>query len=343
MQTVAIIRQATKTKLNVLSFCTHERYQNNMSNVNANFFLFRNPDVKNWDFRYAKLPENHYLLPRIETRLGEDYRKVVESIPRTHNFDLVLSQSKAGQYQIARMLCHALHVPMVTLEHTSPMPGWSQSYLHQIRDTMRGNINVFITDNNRREWGWEGQGVRVIKHAVDTNVFCDGQQERQKSILTVANEYNTRGNILGFDLYKSVTHNLPTRPVGDTPGFSKPANDLQDLVDKYQTTLVFLNTANVSPIPMSLLEAMACGCACVSMSSKAIPEYISHQHNGYLAKNPQQMRNHLEWLLSNPHECHRIGQNAVKTIKQKCDKVRFTNEWNEVLREASQIAYTGDF
>ena len=77
-------------------------------------------------------------------------------------------------------------------------------------------------------------------------------------MLKVANDFVGRGNILGYDLFRRVTDGLPVRIVGETPGLSLPAKDLDDLINEYQTSRISINTAHMSPVPYSVLESSCC-------------------------------------------------------------------------------------
>src|SRR5574343_263546 len=95
-------------KMNILSTVCHERYQNNMKNVNANFYLLKYPNNKEWYNNYAELPENHFILPN-----NYDIRKL--------NLDFCLSHSRYGHFQILDDISRKLNIPLITMEHTLPV------------------------------------------------------------------------------------------------------------------------------------------------------------------------------------------------------------------------------
>jgi hypothetical protein len=332
----AILRQARLTSqstLNILTAPTHERYETILAETGHNFYAYQHPQFKGWATKYAPIPKNYTLLNKsLDTR----------QIPLDLDFDLVLSQNKFGQFQILSQLAQQLHLPVVSLEHTLPVPQWPEQTLQATRQ-MRGNVNVFISDYSIGQWGWkpENNDTCVIRHAVDAELFrplTDEYYPRENHILTVANDYIGRDWCLNFQQYKRVTEGLPRYPVGDTKGLSVPAESTDELVKHYQRSAIFLNTAHISPIPTSLLEAMSCGCACVSIAASEIPHYIEHGVNGFLARNDAEMRSSLEILLRSPQLCKKLGDAARETILDKCNKTRFISEWNEVFyRTASTI------
>lgn len=313
-----ILNLATKTgPFNCLTSPTHERYQSNMDEIDCNFYMFRDEGIKGWTDSYAQLPENHIILP-------ERY------IPRGIDFDFVLSQNRFGQYQKLSAIAQQLQIPLITIEHTLPAPFWTPQFT-KAAGQMRGMVDCYISDFSAKKWGAER--YLVIPHCIDTKVFNSGDNpDRRNHVLSVANDFVNRDYCLNFTQYAKVTQGLPVMPVGDTPGFSKPASSVEELVNFYRTSRIFINTAHWSPIPMSLLEAMACGCACVSVDACAISEYIVHGENGFLANNDEEMRHYLELLLNDEATAMMLGVNAAETIKQKCSKDRFTTNWNNLFR-----------
>lgn len=329
-----IATQTRKTEdkkyFNIVSFATHERHQSSYKLMPHRFYLYRTADnhpikVKDWDYRYAPLVGNHYLLNPV---------KAHDQIPKWLDYDLILSQNKAGQIQISRNLQQIYPVPIISIEHTLPPPETPVEQLKAIKQHLSGDINVFITNYNREKWGWGPDEAIVIPHGIDTELFSPGNLERKNHILSVANEYPQRDSVLNFSQYQRVTKGLPTCPVGNSPGFSEAAKGVDDLVNYYRSSRIFINTAHVSPIPMALLEALSCGCACVSCDASAIGEYITHGVNGFLAKNDKEMRDYLELLLLDENLAKELGQNASKSIREKCSLRVFTDRWEEVFQLA---------
>jgi glycosyltransferase involved in cell wall biosynthesis len=79
------------------------------------------------------------------------------------------------------------------------------------------------------------------------------------------------------------------------------------------------------------MEAMASGCAIVSTNNCMIPEIIQHGENGLLADTADELRASCQYLLNNPDESRRLGQNAQDTIKEKYNLERFVHNWNELF------------
>lgn len=306
---------------NIATSPTHERQETCMCLTNANFYSFWRTGIKQWNTQFGAVPHNYhlmYLLP--------------EQFPIWLDIDLVLSQNKFGQLQYLAPIAQRLQIPLISMEHTLPVPHWRPIDIENVCK-MRGNINIFIADFQLEAWNWKDRGdTFILRHCVENNLFKPGLQSRNNHILTVANDYIGRDMFLNFKQYQTVTEGLPVYPVGDTPGLSQAAKNVTELVNAYQTSRIFLNTAHWSPIPTSLLEAMSCGCACVSCATCAIPDYIKDGENGLLARNDKEMKEKLLLLLNDEELATQLGNNARNTILDKCSPERYIEDLNNIFK-----------
>ena len=331
----SILRASTRDpneKLNILTFPTHERYETGLAKTGHNFYAYRAEGIKDWNETYAPLPENYTLL---NPNMGN------AQLPTHVDFDLVLSQNKFGQFQKAQELAALLHLPLVSLEHTLPVPEWGDNIMNAVQN-MRGNVNIFISSFSIGEWGWEDkQDTAVITHGIDTDLFCTTDKDRDQQILSVVNDWINRDWCCGFGIWQRVIDGLPYKVVGDTPGLSEPAASTEELVATYQNNRIFLNTSTISPVPTALMEAMSCGCAVVSTDTCMIPEVIEHGVNGFITNDENQMKQHLVDLLNDEAMCKEIGQNARKTIVENYSMDTFVSNWDKTLRIAADIPFRG--
>ena len=300
------------TKLNILTCPTHEAYETNLCKTGHEFFAVRGEGIKDWERKYRPLPSNYTLLNN--------------SIPPV-DFDLVLSQNRFGQYPVLSKLAQELNLPLICLEHTLPVPSWPFEYKMQINN-MRGFKNIYISEFSTQQWGAQGD---VIHHGIDTEVFKPTNLDRKPVLLSVVNDWINRDVFCGHKLWQNVTQGLPVKPVGATPGLSEPAKSLEELVEFYNTHQIFLNTSLISPVPTSLMEAMACECAVVSTNTCMIPEVIEHGVSGFLCNTPEELRFYSEKLLNNPELCREMGKNARKRIQEKFGVDKFVNQWNTMF------------
>jgi glycosyltransferase involved in cell wall biosynthesis len=324
-----ILRDATRhpeEPLNILTFPTHERYQTNLALTGHNFYLWQKPGViKPWVKDYGPVPQNTTLL---------NEGKGDEQLPLNLDIDIVLSQNKFGQFEIASKLAEALNVPLISLEHTLPHTSWDKSQVAMLKE-MRGDINVFISEYSRDLWGWKEGEAMIVHHGIDTNLFSPSNVQREERVLSVVNDWINRDWCCGFSLWKLITGypdtTIPVHVIGDTPGLSKPASSTKQLVEEYRKSKVFMNTSVVSPIPTSLLEAMSCGCAVVSTSNCMIPEIIENGKNGYISNVPLELKMYAELLLNNDEVAEEMGKHARDTILNNFSIEDFVSNWNNIF------------
>jgi glycosyltransferase involved in cell wall biosynthesis len=126
---------------------------------------------------------------------------------------------------------------------------------------------------------------------------------------------------------------MSTRLVGNTEGLSEPASSVEELAEEYNKCQVFLNTSTLSPIPTTLLEAMACGCAVVSTATCMIPEIIVHGENGMISNDEQELTSYIQQLMEDEHLRTKIGSAARETILSKFSEGQFIHKWNSLFDE----------
>ena len=316
----SILKSSTRRlgdKFNILTFSTHERYQSNMADVNANFWTINNPKIKSWNTNFAEVPNNHILLNNIW---------VLTDIPIYIEYDAVLSQSKFSQFSLAKKIANHFNIPLISLEHTE-MVNQRSNLKHMV-----GDVNIFISEYSAKTWE-VNYDCYVIEHGINSSVFHNKNIKRENKILSVVNDWINRDFECGYCLWKEITENLPVTVVGNTPNLSKAAKNTDELIDIYNRHLIFLNTSTYSPVPTTLLEAMSCGCCVISTENEMINKIIENGKNGFISNDKFELRKYLDICLKDTELCKKMGKSARETIIEKFSISDFTENWNTVLKE----------
>ncbi len=332
-----IINRAKRSNINILMMSTHETANSALANafLNYNFYFLYGNNLKKWDSRFRKLPENCYLL-----KDGQ--------IPLEQQFDIIISQNYADQYGILKPLAEKYKIPLVCITHTQPYPEMTKKFLGQVKQ-MSGDFNVFITKSSMKAWGWDDNEGIVVEHSIDSNVFCpDDSVEKELYILGVCNQFNqkVRWQCCGFKEWEQIIQpygqqSLPWAVLGSDCGdFAQPAKDLSDLINHYRKAQIFINTSLISPIPMSLLEAAACEKAFVTTATCDIPNIFTNKKDCLMSNNPKELREHCVYLLNNPQYCKELGQAARKTVQERFRPERFRKDWAKVFEKALNLPLT---
>lgn len=75
--------------------------------------------------------------------------------------------------------------------------------------------------------------------------------------------------------------------------------DTDKMVDLYNVADLFVTPSLQENLPNTIMEAMACGTACVGFDIGGIPEMIQHKTTGYVAKyrDAEDLANGISWVL----------------------------------------------
>lgn len=322
LRRIAIANEKPR-KFNILTFPTHERYETQLCKTGHNFYSFNMTNQKKWNKEQSPVPSNYYILPE-------------NSSCNYIGYDFILVQSKFWQFQVAQQINRMLNLPIVVLEHTWPLRGVQQDSQIDSMRQMRGNANIFISETSAKAWDI-GTDYHVIHHGIDTETFKPTNEEKNNSVLSVANDFINRDYCLNFSGWKRVVDGLNVKLVGATEGLSEPANSVEELVSEYNKCGVFFNSSTMSPIPTSLLEAMSCGCAVVSTATCMIPEIINNGVNGYISNDEKELKEHIDYLLHNPEVRESMGSNARETIIEQFSEDSFINNWNKLFNEVYEV------
>ena len=320
----SIIRRSTLTtkhKLNILTFCTHERYEQNLCRTGHNFYSIKHG--KTWNTDFGKIPQNY---------------EESDVAPWHVNFDLILCHTSCERISLAKQLQNLFNVPI--LRHTHVLPDIRFDIAGQVEgfNAIPVDHNSFISNYSMSQWGnYKNNTTSVIEHGVDVDFWDAGENpERDNVLLSVVNQWPDRDWCCGWNLWKETVgfqspEAMPIRVLGDSPGLSRPADSIESLRHAYKSSSVFLNTSIHSPVPTVLMEAMASGCAVVSTNNCMIPEIIQHGENGLLADTADELRSSCQYLLDNPSKARELGEAAKKTMQDKFNLQRFVDDWNNLL------------
>ncbi len=311
-------------KYNILKAPTHESFESNWASMPHTFYMIQKEGFKTWNGQYRKMPHNHVLLN------GQN-----NQIPIGLNLDIALSQNKFGQFQALYPLSQMMNIPLISLEHTLPMPHWDKKQMEAVKN-MRGNINVFISKYSIDKWGFslDDPSVRVIYHGIDIDKFKpDPSVKKENRAFAVCNDFINRDRICGFQEWQQLVDGFPNKIMGDTPGLSEPTKSVEELINEYNKSMVFVNTTLISPIPTVVLEAMACGVCILTLDNCMLPEVIQDGYNGYISNDINYLREKLDYLLKHEDVAAEMGKNARKTIEEKFSLNIHINEWLKIFDE----------
>ena len=293
---------------NILTFQTHESYQYELAKTGHNFFHMTSEERPDgWNESVRPKPKNISFVNESEINLKD--------------FDILLTQS---QDQNLKFRGNNL-IKKINLEHTYPMSD-------DLRIDVDANIKVYISESSKR--GWKDNSGFVINHGIDVSEWPECNYKNNQIISTV-NHFRQRDWACGYSLFEESTRGLPKTIYGsmneEIGGY--PTNSFEEMKKIKSENLVYLNTTLRSPIPFSLLEAMACGMIVVSTQTCEIPRYINHNRNGLFCKDSKSFNVTLNDILKNKNKYIYIGKNARNSIKNTASIDLFLNKWNKTFKD----------
>lgn len=315
------IRYLSKTKnspLNIIVIgATHERYESALCETGHNFYSIKSS--KEWNTEYDSVPKNYY---------------IIDELPHHVTYDLILCHTSCDRLSTAVSFRDYFNIPLIRMTHVLPDNRFNindqVNYFHRFKGHI--DLDLFISEYNARCWhGEHCDNLRIVHHGLDTEIWQSKikNKDRQNTCMSVVNFWKDRDWCCGYNLWKNTVNlGLKHSVYGNNEGLSIPL-EKRGLVEKYNENKIYLNTSLHSPVPMALLEAMACGCIPISTNNCMIPEIIEHGKNGLLGDTPDELYGHCRSVMMDDDLAKSLSYAASTTIVNKFNINQFTQQWNE--------------
>ena len=174
-----------------------------------------------------------------------------------------------------------------------------------------------------------------IPHGFDPNEFLNQNLDRNGNLLTVANVFKPRGNLLGYSDWVKVNNAVGCKLVGhgnkDISSDMMEAETFQDLLGEYNKNSIYLNTTIESAMPRSRGEAMMCGMALITTNNYDISRYVSHKKNAFLCNNHKDMIKYAMLLKEDKELCIEMGLAARAAAIKYFNIKEYLERWNDLF------------
>lgn len=205
------------------------------------------------------------------------------------------------------------------------------------------------------ELGLPKDKLTILPNAVDTEVFKPGKKPKEDNLILYAARI-TEGKGLDFLLGALFHLTTPTQlaiagPVGDKSFFSRVQFLIRKinsntahkvfylgevsnttLLELHQKATVFVCPSITDHLPISNLEALACGTPVVGTRVGAIPEIIQDDFNGFVVppRDALALASALQKILGDRELRNRLGRNGRKMIEEHFS-------WGPVVEKLTRV------
>jgi len=308
--------------IKILSYFAHSIYQNNLSKIpNTEFYHIVDENFSQvWDDQVLK-PGNVFEISK------------KEALDRQKEFDLLLLHRHPtilSSYEEGFRL-----IPRVFVEHTHPFNDYNITTWKENRSKYIDHT-VFITKSNLQAWGMqEDEKNSVIYHAIDLKEFPE-YIGGEKFVMTTCNEFPGRDWCCGYLLWSKSTwgildvrvYGYGNRNIGEADKGKMPNNEIIKLLIKCG---VYFNPTLASPIPMALLEALACGTPVVSTHNCEMKHILQDNVNSFVANDAPTLRKKIIEMLENPERAKKIGLRGKEVVKNTFPPEKFIYKWKKIF------------
>jgi glycosyltransferase involved in cell wall biosynthesis len=310
-------------RLNILIWHVHGSYLDAITSVPHNWYLPVKNGTDGYGGRRVSSPEYVHDVPW--NRVHElDLDLVIFQTPRNYQED---------QYEILTPLQRRL--PRIYLEHNTPRPH-AVDTRHLVDDP--SVLVVHVTHFNRLMWDNGQAPVSVIEHsvAIDRSIRYSGIQKRG---ITVVNAPQHRPRIAGYDLFLEARERVPLDICGmETETFGGLGDIKYDRLHRVMAEYRFLySPMRYTSLPLAVIEAMTIGLPIVALATTELPSVIETGVSGFLSCDPDELIEHMRWLLAHPEEARRIGAAARAVAERRFSLDRFIDRWNRAFERAIEL------
>ena len=312
-----------------------------------------------------------YEVARVSSKLNRAARlaEIIAALIKNHRrFDLVLLEVYSGLSLIiadsASLLCKFFKLPLIMVLHGGNLPEYVKKHpLWTKRVLRRADCLIAPSEFLAQKIGAEGFEIKVVPNIIELEsytfrlrsslsprliwmrsfhpiynpqmairVFAELRKDYPAATLTMA------GADKGLELeIKEMARKMNLADAVSFPGFL----DREQKSREFSAADIYLNTNRIDNMPVSVLEACACGLPVVSTNVGGMPFLISDGENGLLVENENvaAMVEAIKRLLTDSGTAQKICRNAG-LVAEKSSWTTLRKSWEKlfaaVLARASE-------
>lgn len=302
-------------KLKVLDWYCHQGHQYEFFKTGHKFYLCGlNGGLPNWITKHRPLPPNVSL--------------VRESQVKNIQFDAVIIRSPLNANRYSRFIRNGAEpVAVMQTVHPYKIPAKTR---HIIWNSSAAMLNL------RRMYG--GAKNHYIVHGYDPDEFKPVPvDEYVNRVLTVANHFAKRSEIMGYPLWQKLrnmdnVYDVLGSKNEEVPGDMGIADTFEELLEYYSKYAVFFNPTKESAMPRSRAEAAMCGMPIISTANYEFGEHFRHGIDGIITNDVKEIHKAVRKLLGSKDMQEEFGGRAREAAIKHFHIKDYLDKWNDVFR-----------
>ena len=323
-------------------------------------------DNLNWpyDYKFRDGAVFHTidLNPNLKSKKNK-IKKAIQCIKNIRRFikqvspDVIIA-IQADMYIRTLIAKSGINIPLIVADHNSFSTYAHDSITNFIRKHLYGLADglTILTKKDAKILGSKYLHKKVIYNPLSFPPLQHNNHERQKNILCVGRL--DAWQIKGFDTILSIWADLQSNypewklqiagsgnessmqymeqliALNNLNGRVDLLGQVTDMQSLYQSSSIFALPSRVEGFPMSLLEAMSQGCACVAFEVNRSSNEMMGDDSGILVadNDTNSLKNALEGLIKSPQIRKNLSNNAISRSKL-FSPIRFGKEWIEYINQ----------
>lgn len=301
--------------------------------------------------------------------LSGDMLRALETVLRSDVYLALLTALKKRRYKVIFTMSERAGIPFAAMNQILPdrkclismFQSWSyrQEFIIKHLQLYKGMDFILVhcqsMKEKLRELGAPAEQIRVMPYGIDHHFYSPRIDEvRVPGLVLSLGEVRSRDYDL---LFKSVV-NLPVALNVLASGTwyarekrnrikSKPpenvqirrgvsASELRILYSRCQFVVLPIKQLVYSAGVTAALEAMAMCRAVIVSDTPGLRDFVIDGENGLVVEpgNPAAMRAAIEYLLANPEEARRLGENGRQFVEEKANVQIYVASMKNILLEA---------
>jgi len=280
-------------------------------------------------------------------------------IKNRHRLDLVLLEVYSGLSlviaDLASLICRIFKLPLIMVLHGGNLPEFIEKYPRWTKRVLRrADCLVAPSPFLAKKIGEHGFEINIVSNVIELDLYPFRERTKLAPRLLWMRSFHPIYNPqMAIEVLTELRKNYPNATLymagvdkGLEPEIKKMVSErnLSDAVSfpgflnmqqkalAFSETDIFLNTNRTDNMPVSVVEACACGMPVVSTNVGGLPFLISHGENGLLVENEKtsEMVAAVKSLLENSELAQKLSRGG-RILAERAGWAAVRRDWENLF------------